>query len=299
MSMKENTLVGWLAFTRSAGERSETEVRSNGAEAAATAMLRPALKRLFDAGFALTALVAVLPIMLLTAVAIKLDSRGPVFYRVRRVGYRGRPLMMLKFRKMHEDAAGIPLTVDGDPRLTRVGRFLAWSRLDELPQLWHVLRGDMSLVGPRPEDPGFVAMRPDDYEHILSVRPGITGLSQLAYAEERVILDADHLLTDYVSRVLPQKIILDKLYASCYSLRRDLAVLRWTLIALLLQKQVAVHRSTGRLTLRKRPRVQVEADSTPVRGDGVALAAPPLVSTFHTKSKESDRQRGREPAVRL
>ena len=128
------------------------------------------------------------------ALAIKLDSRGPVFYRVRRVGFRGNPLHMLKFRKMHDDAAGGPLTAGGDPRLTRVGAVLTRCRLDELPQLWDVFRGRMSVVGPRPEDPRFVDLHGDAYEHILSVRPGITGLSQLAFAEEANILEAQDIV---------------------------------------------------------------------------------------------------------
>ena len=197
-------------------------------------------------------LIAVLPLFLLIAIAIKLDSPGPVFYRVRRVGYRGRTLRMLKFRKMHDDAAGIPLTAHTDERLTRIGKVLARTRLDELPQLWEVLRGRMSIVGPRPEDASFVALHADAYEHILSVRPGITGLSQLAFAEEHKILNEEDLIEDYVHRILPAKICLDTLYANSHRVRTDLVVLRWTLIAVLLRRPVAVHRSTGQLTARRR-----------------------------------------------
>ena len=216
------------------------------------ARLRPSVKRSVDVVVALAALAAILPLLLLIAAAIKLDSPGPVLYRVRRVGYRGRTLMMFKFRKMYHDAAGIPLTANADDRLTRVGRVLARTRLDELPQLWDVLRGRMSIVGPRPEDPGFVALHADDYEWILSVRPGMTGLSQLAYAEERKILDEDDLVGDYVARVLPQKIGLDILYAGSYRIRMDVAVIWWTLVTVMLRRPVAVHRSTGRMNLRKR-----------------------------------------------
>lgn len=219
--------------------------------------VRPGVKRAIDAVAALTLLGLMMPLLLLIAVAIKLDSRGPVFYRVRRVGYRGRTLMMLKFRKMYHDAAGIPLTANTDERLTRVGRVLARTRLDELPQLWDVLRGRMSIVGPRPEDPGFVALHADAYEHILSVRPGITGLSQLAFAEEHKILDEEDLVGDYVTRILPQKIGLDTLYARSYRIRMDLAVLCWTVATVMLRRPVAVHRSSGRMNLRKRPRVAV------------------------------------------
>jgi lipopolysaccharide/colanic/teichoic acid biosynthesis glycosyltransferase len=211
------------------------------------------MKRSFDALVALTLLTAILPLFVLIALAIKLDSPGPVFYRVRRVGYRGRTLMMLKFRKMHHDATGIPLTANADERLTRIGKALARTRLDELPQLWDVLRGRMSLVGPRPEDPGFVALHVDAYEHILTVRPGITGLSQLAFAQEHKILNEEDMIADYVKRILPQKIGLDTMYASSYRIRMDLAVFGWTVIAMLLRKPVAVHRATGRMGVRKRP----------------------------------------------
>jgi lipopolysaccharide/colanic/teichoic acid biosynthesis glycosyltransferase len=215
--------------------------------------LRPATKRAFDATMALLMIAALLPVLVLIALAIKLDSRGPVFYRVRRVGYRGVPLMMLKFRKMAQDAHGIPLTAKDDLRLTRIGKVLTRTRLDELPQLWDVLRGRMSLVGPRPEDQSFVKLNPEAYQRILMVRPGMTGLSQLAYAEEHEILNADDLLGDYVARILPQKITLDTLYARSYSFRADCAVIAWTVVAMLLRKPLAVHRATGRINVRRRP----------------------------------------------
>src|SRR5919199_4146563 len=139
-------------------------------------------------------------------------------------------------------------------------------RLDELPQFWHVLRGEMSLIGPRPEDPDFVARRPQDYEEILQVRPGITGLSQLAFAEERVILPPDDPISYYVARLLPQKCAIDRLYARQASLATDLRIVAWTLIALVLRRPVAVHRGTGRLSVRRRPAVQ------PVRRDEPATS---------------------------
>ncbi|MGH2856638.1 MAG: sugar transferase [Solirubrobacteraceae bacterium] len=214
---------------------------------------RATAKRTFDMGVAIIALTLLSVPMTLIALAVKLDSRGPVFYRVRRTGYRGRPLLMLKFRKMHHNASGISLTASEDPRLTRVGALLTRTRLDELPQFWDVLRGRMSIVGPRPEAPEFVRLHSDAYHRILSVRPGITGLSQLAFAAEREILDQDDLVGDYVTRILPQKVNLDVLYARAYAVRSDLAVLAWTAAAVVLGKDVAVNRRTGRLTLRRRP----------------------------------------------
>lgn len=210
-------------------------------------------KRTFDVVASVLALILLAAPFVLIAIAIRLESPGPVFYRSRRIGYRGRPFLMLKFRKMRHNAAGIPLTADRDDRLTRVGRLLARSRVDELPQFWDVLRGRMSIVGPRPEDPAFVALRREDFERILRVRPGLTGLSQIAFAEEHKILDPRDMVLDYVERILPQKIGLDLLYAESDSVRRDAAVLAWTLTAVVLRKQVAVHRSTGALTIRRRP----------------------------------------------
>jgi lipopolysaccharide/colanic/teichoic acid biosynthesis glycosyltransferase len=216
-------------------------------------------KRAFDIALSLTLLVAILPLLLLIALAIKLDSRGPVLYRVRRVGYRGRPLMMLKFRKMHNDATGGPLTLGGDARLTRVGRVLTKLRFDELPQLWDVLRGRMSVIGPRPEDPVFVDLHLDDYKFILSVRPGITGLSQLAYAEERRIIDDQDPIDDYIGRVMPQKLTLDTLYASRLNLRMDLLIIGWTIVTVLLRRPIAVNRLTGEMNIRRRPKVTAQA----------------------------------------
>jgi lipopolysaccharide/colanic/teichoic acid biosynthesis glycosyltransferase len=212
------------------------------------------VKRAIDVAAALLLLTAIMPLLLIVAVLIKLDSPGPVFYRVRRVGYRGRPLDMLKFRKMHEHATGGPLTAANDPRLTRVGKLLTRTRLDELPQLWDVLRGRMSIIGPRPEDPHFVRLHQADYEVILSIRPGMTGLAQLAYVEESRIVDELSPVEDYIMRIMPQKLTLDKVYASRSSLRLDLAIIAWTIVTLILGRPVAVNRLTGRMGVRHRRR---------------------------------------------
>jgi lipopolysaccharide/colanic/teichoic acid biosynthesis glycosyltransferase len=208
---------------------------------------------MFDVLVAVSLLLVALPILLLVAVAIKLDSRGPVFYRVRRIGHRGRPFMMLKFRKMHRDARGGPLTTGCDSRFTRIGGVLTRTRLDELPQLWDVLRGRMSVIGPRPEDPLFVELHRTDYDEILTVRPGITGITQLAFAGESAILDEHDPIGDYISRILPQKVGLDRLYARRQTLRLDVTVLLWTVAAVPLRQSIAVHRATGRMNIRRRP----------------------------------------------
>ena len=185
-----------------------------------------------DIALSALALLLLSPLFAVIALLVVLDSRGPVFFRADRVGFRGRPLRMLKFRKMRTGASGVALTVAGDERLTRLGAWLVRTKLDELPQLWHVLRGEMSLVGPRPESPDFVARFRTDYDVILRVRPGITGYTQLAFAREGAILD--------------------RLYASRMSIRRDLSILVATFVTLVLRQPVAVHRDTAALSLRRR-----------------------------------------------
>jgi lipopolysaccharide/colanic/teichoic acid biosynthesis glycosyltransferase len=223
-----------------------------------------ALKRTMDIAFSAILLVLASPLIAVLALAIRLDSPGPAFYRCRRVGLRGRPLHMLKFRKMHDGACGPALSSPDDVRFTRLGSFLARTKLDELPQLWNVLKGEMSLVGPRPEDPAFVELRREAYSMILEVRPGITGLSQLAFATETEVLDPGDRMAHYVGRILPQKIGMDTLYAQRRALGMDLKVLLWTLRAVVGGAQVAVHRGTGTLTRRAPRTLEVEERSPAV-----------------------------------
>jgi lipopolysaccharide/colanic/teichoic acid biosynthesis glycosyltransferase len=213
-------------------------------------MVGHALKRALDLTVAVPLLILLTPVILLVAAAIKLESRGPAFHRCKRVGRGGRELWMIKFRKMHDGAGGPALAAAQDERFTRLGPFLARTKLDEVPQLWNVVKGEMSLVGPRPEDPSFVEAHRDDYREILSVAPGITGLSQLAFARESEILDPEDRVGHYVNGILPQKIGIDRMYAARRSLRMDLWILWWTAAAVLLRREVAVHRETGRLNLR-------------------------------------------------
>jgi len=214
--------------------------------------VRVAAKRAIDIVVSALGLVILSPLFLVIALLVVLDSPGPVFFRADRIGFRGRPLRMLKFRKMRTGARGGALTVDGDERLTRVGAWLVRTKIDELPQLWHVLRGEMSLVGPRPESPAFVARFSSDYNVILRVRPGLTGYTQLAFAREGAILDPRDPQAHYLEALLPQKVGLDRLYASRLGTRRDLAVLVATFVTLILRQPVAVHRETAALTLRRR-----------------------------------------------
>jgi lipopolysaccharide/colanic/teichoic acid biosynthesis glycosyltransferase len=220
-------------------------------------LLDRAAIRLLDTSLALVLLLLTLPVVVALAIAIKLDSPGPVFYRCRRAGQAGREFLMVKFRKMRDDADGPALTAPEDDRFTRVGRALARTKLDELPQLVNVLKGEMSLVGPRPEDPFFVESHREELEPVFLVKPGITGFSQLAFAREAEILNPVDRVGHYLERIMPQKIRLDTLYAAQRSTWSNMRILGWTAVVVLLRRDVAVDRATGRLGFRRRPSPQL------------------------------------------
>jgi lipopolysaccharide/colanic/teichoic acid biosynthesis glycosyltransferase len=156
-----------------------------------------------------------------------------VIYRSRRIGRGGRPFHVLKFRTMVRDASGPSISARDDMRYTPLGRTLAYSRLDELPQLWNVLRGEMRLVGPRPELEDFVRAFPEEYERILSVPPGLTGPAQVEYAWEGEILARAQEVdrhSVYRDEILPYKIAIDLAYARNHSVRTDLVLIARTLV---------------------------------------------------------------------
>lgn len=192
-------------------------------------------KRLLDLSGAAVLLVALLPVWVLIAAAVKLTSRGPVFHRAVRVGYLGCPFVLFKFRTMvvagDEDRA--PLTTVADPRITSVGRFLRRWKLDETPQLINVIRGEMALVGPRPEDPRYVARYTPEQRRVLSVRPGLTGPAALAFREEERLLDPVETERHYVEEILPAKLSIDLEYVDRHSVRSDVLLLLRTPRALL------------------------------------------------------------------
>jgi lipopolysaccharide/colanic/teichoic acid biosynthesis glycosyltransferase len=192
-------------------------------------------KRLFDIVVSLAALLLLALPMLAVAVWIKLDSPGPVFFRQQRVGRHGVPFAIHKFRTMRHGAGGLALTVGDDARITRAGRWLRRTRLDELPQLLDVLAGDMSLVGPRPEVPRYVALYPPGLrERALAVRPGLTDPASLAYIDEAALLAAAaDPEREYVERILPAKLQAAAAYAERATLASDIAVLARTARALL------------------------------------------------------------------
>jgi lipopolysaccharide/colanic/teichoic acid biosynthesis glycosyltransferase len=185
-------------------------------------------KRVLDFISSAAGLLALVPVFGLVAVSIKLNSRGPVFHRQMRVGKDGRPFLLVKFRSMDRVASGMPagITVSGDKRITRVGRFLRRYKIDELPQLWNVLCGDMSLVGPRPELPRYVQGYSPEQRHVLRVRPGITDPATLAYRHEEEILSR---CTDpeqmYRTQILPDKLMRNLDYIPKISFQNDIRII--------------------------------------------------------------------------
>jgi lipopolysaccharide/colanic/teichoic acid biosynthesis glycosyltransferase len=176
--------------------------------------------------------VAALPILGAAWLAMQLSGdRGPFFYRARRIGRGGRPMTVLKIRTMRHGAGGSRLTRAIDERTTPIGRVLRRYRLDELPQLWNVLRGDMSLVGPRPEDPTFVDLADPLHRAVFLAKPGITGPAQLAFRNEATLLDRPDADEFYRTSILPAKLRLDAAYLAHPTIREDIRWLARTVIS--------------------------------------------------------------------
>ena len=194
-----------------------------------------ALKRLFDIAASAIGLLLLAPVLLGIAVWIKRDSPGPVFFRQERIGRHGQPFRIYKFRSMRQDNAGLQITVGEDARITRSGRFIRAYKLDELPQLINVLRGDMSVVGPRPEVPRYVALYPAEVRaEVLSVRPGITDLASVQYRSESTLLaQSSNPEQTYVDTILPAKLALCRQYVRERSFWLDLRIIGMTLGILL------------------------------------------------------------------
>jgi len=183
-------------------------------------------KRLFDIVFSLVALVLLVPVLAVLAVLVRLSSPGPIIFRQERIGKNGRPFTIYKFRTMYADAEkeGPALSREGDPRITPIGRWLRKTRLDELPQFWNVLKGDMSLVGPRPERQYYIdqiVQRAPEYKQLLKVRPGITSLGMVKYG--------------YASSVeeMVERLRYDLIYLANRSFLLDLKILLYTVLRVL------------------------------------------------------------------
>jgi lipopolysaccharide/colanic/teichoic acid biosynthesis glycosyltransferase len=191
------------------------------------------VKRIFDLAFSFLGLIICLPIFVIVPILIKLDSKGPVFFRQARVGKNFIEFKICKFRTMRHDSEekGPVITVSGDRRVTKVGKFLRQYKIDELPQLFNVLKGEMSFVGPRPEVKKYVQLFKKDYKKLLRIRPGITDPASLKYSDEEGILSlSENWEEDYEKRILPEKIHLSLQYVEHCSILTDLNIILKTLL---------------------------------------------------------------------
>jgi len=194
------------------------------------------LKRVFDIIVSVLVILAVLPLWLVVAIAIRMNSPGPVFYRATRVGKDGESFTLYKFRTMVADAAerGPGITGQDDPRITRVGHLLRKVKIDEMPQLINVLKGEMSIVGPRPEDPRYVAQYTPEQQRVFSVRPGMASPAFVKYRHEEELLAAagGNVEQNYLAIILPDKLRMDLEYIESQSFLYDLAILAQAALSL-------------------------------------------------------------------
>ncbi len=200
-------------------------------------------KRLFDLALTLTALIMLFPVMLIIGIWIKRNDPGNVFFCQERIGRYDTPFTLYKFRTMYENRKnnGDKITVHNDPRITPSGRFLRKTKLDELPQLFNVLIGDMSLVGPRPEVAEFVEHWPrEDRDIVLSVRPGLTDYAAIYFMDEEVLLrNSDDPKKTYIEQIIPQKIALYKKYVRNSSLKTDIHLILKTLQKIFIRQSLS------------------------------------------------------------
>ena len=189
------------------------------------------VKRLFDFTLSLVGLLFLAPLLLLVAISIKLDSSGPVFFRQARVGIHGKEFYILKFRTMVHQSSGLKITTGDDARITRVGKWLRKYKVDELPQLINVLKGEMSLVGPRPEVPEFVAYYPQETKEVVfSVLPGITDDAAIEFLDENKLLSSSNEpQKTYIEEILPQKLAFYEEYVKRRTLWYDIQLIWRTL----------------------------------------------------------------------
>ena len=189
------------------------------------------LKRIFDIILSLFGLIILLPFMIIIAILIKLDSKGPVFFKQVRVTKNGREFKIFKYRTMRVGSDKYSqITVGKDNRITKVGAFLRKYKLDEIPQLINVLIGDMSLVGPRPEVPKYVALYTDEQKEILKVRAGITDYASIEFSDENDLLASEEDPEKaYIEKVMPKKIELNKKYLSEISVMTDIKIILLTI----------------------------------------------------------------------
>lgn len=185
------------------------------------------LRRIIDVLAATLGLIILTPLFLIISIAIKKSDGGPVFYKARRVGKDEKMFKLYKFRTMMLDAdkQGPGITTSGDSRITPVGHWLRHKKLDELPQLLNVCRGEMSLVGPRPEDPRYVALYDEEQRRILRVRPGITSAASLSFRNEETLLSGSDWEYVYCNEIMPMKLALDLAYIEKRTIWTDLTLI--------------------------------------------------------------------------
>ena len=189
------------------------------------------LKRIFDITLSLFGLIILLPFMLIIAIFIKIDSKGPVFFKQIRVTKNGKEFKIFKYRTMRVGSDKYSqITVGKDERITKIGSFLRKYKLDEIPQLINVLIGDMSLVGPRPEVPKYVALYTDEQKEILKVRAGITDYASIEFSDENDLLASEEEPEKaYIEKIMPKKIELNKKYLSEISILTDIKIILLTI----------------------------------------------------------------------
>jgi lipopolysaccharide/colanic/teichoic acid biosynthesis glycosyltransferase len=229
----------------------------------------PRIKRALDVVLSAVGLLVAWPVLLVIAIAVRLTSPGPAIFLQERMGLGCQPFRLLKFRTMWlgAHANGPLVTSAGDARVTPVGRLLRKYKLDELPQLWNVLRGDMSLVGPRPQTRGYFEFYKDEYARVLNVvRPGITDFAAIYYRDEEGVLaglgDPEE---DYIRHVIPEKLRLYELYVERMSFWTDLYILAHTFLVIL----------PGLAWVAQRGQPSVGLVALPVRGEAGAAEADP------------------------
>lgn len=191
------------------------------------------VKRTFDLFFSLIGIIITIPIFILVSIMIKLTSKGPIIFKQERVGKNKKIFYIYKFRTMTEcddKASDRQVTVINDQRITRIGRILRKYKIDELPQLYNVLKGDMSFVGPRPEVKKYVKFYEEEYDEILKIKPGITDLASIEYIDENTIIskysDPEKI---YIEEVLPKKLMLNKRYIEEMSIKNDILLILKTI----------------------------------------------------------------------
>lgn len=189
-------------------------------------------KRFFDLFWTTVGLVFLIPLFFIVGVLIKLEDGGPVFFKQKRIGYKGKGFYLWKFRTMEEgaDKKGLPLTTSSDPRITKIGKKLRKYKIDELPQLFNVLKGEMSLVGPRPEVKKYVSLYSVSQKKVLELVPGITDPASIKFRNENEILSqSEEPEKKYIDEIMPEKIKINLEYSKNSSLMKDLFIIIKTL----------------------------------------------------------------------